>query len=339
MSSYMKSLVTLLFFAILFTAAPTRAVDISDRIGKTGRLSARAPFDGQTYKVVFSVSIADHPVWSEDFRQMERYCSSLGNVQAILMGANNDTNTQITQLESLIQSKVDALIVAAVDMNSLDEVLTRAREAGIAVMSFGYEMEAVDTMYLVPNYEVGKEIGYAAGNWINEKLGGKAEVGVINQPLSKDLIDRERGIVDGLAETAPDAEIVATAKALSVVEGQNVAENFLQRRPNMKIICSIGDGGGIGANEAAKAAGRITDDFGIFCADATNEGIQKIYANEGIRADISLGTSAHRARAMIDVIMNIFKGEDFPLVFYTPKDQINKDNVVQYAKDADFTLQ
>lgn len=335
----LHKLVASVLSAVLFTVAAAGAVDITDRIGKSGKMDARTPFDGQTYRVVFSVSIADHPVWSEDYRQMDLYCQSLGNAQAILMGANNDTNTQITQLESLIQSKVDAIIVAAVDMNSLDEVLNRAREAGIAVMSFGYEMECVDTMYLVPNYEVGKEIGYAAGNWINEKLGGKTEVGVINQPLSKDLIDRERGIVDALREKAPDAEIVATAKALSVVEGQNVAENFLQRSPNMKVICSIGDGGGIGANEAAKAAGRITDDFGIFCADATNEGIQKIYAGEGIRADISLGTSEERAKAMIDVVMNILNGEEFPLVFYTPKQQINKDNVVQYAENAGFILQ
>ncbi|MCC8166732.1 MAG: sugar ABC transporter substrate-binding protein [Planctomycetes bacterium] len=336
---YLKKLVAVAISAVLLAAVSAGAVDISDRIGKTGKMPGRAPFDSQTYKVVFSVSIADHPVWSEDYRQMALYCESLGNAQAILMGANNDTNTQITQLESLIQSKVDASIVAAVDMNSLDEVLTRARDAGIAVMSFGYEMECVDTMYLVPNYDVGKEIGYAAGAWINERLGGSTEVGVINQPLSKDLIDRVRGIVDALKETAPNAKIVATAKALSVVEGQNVAENFLQRSPGMKVICSIGDGGGIGANEAAKAAGRITDDFGIFCADATNEGIQKIYANEGIRADISLGTSEERAKAMIDVVMNIMNGEEFPLVLYTPKRPINKDNVVQYAKDAGFILQ
>lgn len=328
-----------LFLAVTLLAGAVFAANTAERIGKTGKKAGRAPFDGKTYKIVMALSHAEHPVWSEDYRQMDLYCKSLGNVQATMMGANNDTNTQISQLESLIHSKVDGIIVAAVDMNSLDEVLNRARAAGIAVMSFGYEMDCADTEYLVPNYEVGKVIGVSAGKWINDKLGGKTEVGIINLPLSKDLIDRERGIVDGLMATAPEASIVATAKAISVPEGQNVAENFLQRSPNMKVICSIGDGGGIGANEAAKAAGRITDDFGIFCADATNEGIQKIHANEGIRADISLGTSARRAQAMIDVVMNILEGEEFPLVFYTPKDQVNKDNVKRYAKDAGFTLQ
>ncbi len=329
-----------LFVAVAMLAAGSvYAAGTAERIGKFGKLPGRAPFDGKTYKIAFAVSHAEHPVWSEDFRQMELYCKSLGNAQATMYGANNDTNTQISQLESLIESKVDGIIVAAVDMNSLDDVLNRAREQGIAVMSFGYEMDCVDTEYLVPNYEVGKVIGTSAGKWIKEKLGGKTEVGIINLPLSKDLIDRERGIVDGLMEVAPEASIVATAKAISVPEGQSVAENFLQRNPNMMVICSIGDGGGIGANEAAKAAGRITDNFGIFCADATNEGVQKIYSNEGIRVDVSLGSGRARARAMVDVLMQILKGEQYPLVFYTLKDPIDKSNVVEYAKDAGFTLQ
>lgn len=329
-----------LFLAVsLLAMGAAFAAGTADRIGKTDKKPGRQPFDGKTYKIVMALSHAEHPVWSEDYRQMDLYCKSLGNVQATMMGANNDTNTQISQLESLIHSRVDGIIVAAVDMNSLDEVLNRARAEGIAVMSFGYEMDCVDSEYLVPNYEVGKVIGTSAGKWINEKLGGKTEVGIINLPLSKDLIDRERGIVDGLMETAPEASIVATAKAISVPEGQNVAENFLQRSPGMKVICSIGDGGGIGANEAAKAAGRITDDFGIFCADATNEGVQKIYSGEGIRTDVSLGSSKVRARDMVDVTLKIIKGEEYPLVFYTPKDAIDKSNVVEYAKDAGFTLQ
>ncbi len=334
-----RKIAALIVAATCIAASCAFAAGTADRIGKTGKKAGREAFDGQTFKIVMALSHAEHPVWSEDFRQMDLYCKSLGNVQATMMGANNDTNTQISQLESLIHSRVDGIIVAAVDMHSLDDVLNRAREQGIAVLSFGYEMDCVDTEYLVPNYEAGRVIGTAAGNWIKEKLGGKTEVGIINLPLSKDLIDRERGIVDALMETAPESNIVGTAKAISVIEGQSVAENFLQRSPDMKVICSIGDGGGIGANEAAKAAGRITPDFGIFCADATNEAIQKIYDNEGIRADVSLGSSKVRSRDMVDVLLKIIRGEEYPLVFYTPKDPITKDNVVAYAEEAGFTLQ
>ena len=293
----------------------------------------------KVYNVTFALPISDHPVWSEDFKQMQLYSEELGGVINIsMLGADNDSNLQITQLENLIQSKADAIIFCAVDVNSLTNIIQKAKDAGVVTMSFGYDIPNTNTKFLVPNYDTGIAIGTAAAQWINDKLGGTAEVGLINLPMSQDIIDRENGIKDALKEGAPNANIVVTASALNVTEGQTAGENFLQKNPNMKVICSIGDGGGIGANEAVKAAGKITPDFGIFCADATVEALQKIKDKEAIRTDISLGTSKERAKLMIDILLKIFRGEDYPPAFYTPVIPVNAENLEAYIKEAGLTL-
>ena len=45
----------------------------------------------------------------------------------------------------------------------------------------------------------------------------------------------------------------------------------------------------MGANEAAKAAGKIKDDFGIFAADATKPELSAMKKNEGVRMTVAVG--------------------------------------------------
>ena len=196
--------------------------------------------------------------------------------------------TQIQQIENFISKGVDALVVHAADPVGIEAVLAEARKAGIKVFAWDDNLQNADIAWLIDNYELGYMIGEKAANWINEKLDGKAEVAVLDYPQLPILLERGNGIVDAITKLAPGAKIVAKQSAINVSEGQAKMETIFQANPNVKVVAAIGGGGAVGANEAAKAAGKISDDFGIFAADATDPEIAAIKANEGNRMSVMI---------------------------------------------------
>ncbi|MDR0722277.1 MAG: substrate-binding domain-containing protein [Treponema sp.] len=121
---------------------------------------------------------------------------------------------------------------------------------------------------------------------MNEKLGGAAEYAILNYDQEEILLERGNGIRDALRELAPQAVKVADQPAINPREGISQTETILEAYPNLKVIACIGGGGAVGANNAVKAANKLTDDFGIFAADATAEEVEAIKNNEAIRMSV-----------------------------------------------------
>ena len=73
--------------------------------------------------------------WQRDRDVFVSTASELGaevNVQV----ANGDSNEQISQIEYFIKKKVDAIVVVAVDCYGLSDIVQKARDAGIYVISY-----------------------------------------------------------------------------------------------------------------------------------------------------------------------------------------------------------
>jgi ribose transport system substrate-binding protein len=278
-----------------------------------------------------------NPVWAGGGQAIVEYARYHYGAEVILLGAENNAALQMTQMENLIEAGVDAIVVGAVDDNSLIDVVQRANDAGIKVIGFGTEPPgAIAFVMIVHNYEVGYTAGSWAANWINERLGGEAKVAVLRFDEMEVLIERGNGIEDALAKYAPRAEIVARASAADPVTGMNVTESILQEHPDIKVIVCIGDGGGIGANNAVKAAGLATDDFCIVSVDGVEEAAMAVRNNDPLRMTVGLGTFQQRAYYTVELVMNILNGRPFEERIYTPIGPVDASNVEQYIIDAGF---
>ena len=84
----------------------------------------------------------------------------------------NDANLQISQVETFINDKVDAIVLLPTDGAALTEVAIKAMEAGIPVINVDREFSstfAARVTILGDNYGM----GVSAGTYICEQLGGK----------------------------------------------------------------------------------------------------------------------------------------------------------------------
>ncbi|MGH7122477.1 MAG: substrate-binding domain-containing protein, partial [Acetobacteraceae bacterium] len=105
--------------------------------------------------------------------------------------ANNDSATNIAQINSFLQVGIAALCIQPIDAAAQALVMQRAIDQGIDVMSL---VTPPSTIQCVANqYEVGYAQGAAAADWIKEHLGGKAQVVIFNLNTISVLIARDQG--------------------------------------------------------------------------------------------------------------------------------------------------
>ena len=308
----------------------------SSSAGSAGASSGKT--EGEQIRIGVTFQSLSMPTFAEFSSFMESYAPEEYGAEITIVSAEWNAPTQVSQIENFIESDVDAIIIAPVDANALTDVTKRAMDEGIYVFSYAAHLENYSTEYLVDDYNTGYACGKAAAEWINEHLDGKAEYGILEYPSNEQLISRAKGIQDALKELAPESTCVSIQKAIDANEGMEVTENMLQANPNLKVIASIGDGGAVGANEAVKAAGKATDDWGIFSVDATQEALQKIKDNEPFRASLSLGGPADQGSYMVDTVVALVRGETVEKDGRMPFKVIDKSNVEEYAKSLGWTL-
>lgn len=107
-------------------------------------------------------------------------------------------------------------------------------------------------------------------------------------------------------------------------------ESVLQAHPGTRVVCSVGDGGAMGANEALKAAGLSGDECGIFSADGTQEFLSKIIAGEPCKMSVQLDVPEDKANTILDACEKLISGETMDHYLYTNVLVIDGTNAQDY---------
>ena len=114
-----------------------------------------------TGKVGVSMPTKDLQRWNQDGDNMQKELEAAGYT-VDLQYASNDVQTQVSQIENMISSGAEVLVIAAIEGSSLGEALDMAKEAGIPVIAYDrllMESDAVSYYATFDNYMVGTKQG------------------------------------------------------------------------------------------------------------------------------------------------------------------------------------
>lgn len=112
-------------------------------------------------------------------KSSERWISDGANVVKELKGkgyktklvyGEDDPDQQVSQIENMITQGVDALIVAAIDNKSLNNVLQQAKDAGIPVISYDRLILGTENVDYYASFD-NEKVGELQGTYIVDKLG------------------------------------------------------------------------------------------------------------------------------------------------------------------------
>lgn len=90
---------------------------------------------GKDILIGFSITTLQEERWQKDKSEFIKKAEELGAV-VDLHTAQNEEKKQIDQIESMIIKGVDAIVVVPLNANSLSDVLNRAHDAGIKIISY-----------------------------------------------------------------------------------------------------------------------------------------------------------------------------------------------------------
>ncbi|MHC5262276.1 substrate-binding domain-containing protein [Streptomyces sp. UC4497] len=195
---------------------------------------------------------------------------------------SNDTAAQIGQVETLINKKVDVLVVLPADGKALTQVGLKAMRAGIPVVN-------LDRIFNTPqayrcwiggdNYGMGLSAGHYIGEQLKDKKNAKVVelAGLDNLELTK---QRTEGF-DAALKNYPNIKKVARQAAEFTVEsGQAKMSQLLQAQKNFDALWNHDDDQGVGALRAIKQAGR--DDFLMVGGAGALSAFEEIKQDRGV---------------------------------------------------------
>ena len=119
-------------------------------------------------KIGVAMPTKDLQRWNQDGANMKAELEAAG-YEVDLQYAANDIQTQVSQIENMINSGCKALVIASIDGDSLGTVLAQAKEKNIPVIAYDrliMNSDAVSYYATFDNYMVGT----IQGEYIKEKL-------------------------------------------------------------------------------------------------------------------------------------------------------------------------
>ncbi|MCB6609729.1 sugar ABC transporter substrate-binding protein [[Clostridium] symbiosum] len=304
--------------------------DTSAPANEAGSAESASADSGKKMKIGLSVMDLSNSYFAEFSNGAQKYADENG-IDLVINDPQSDTQKQVSAIENFVSSGCDAIIVSALDAESSRGAIAEAEAAGIRVITETTFIEEATSCVTFEEYNFGYALGTAAGKWISEELGGKAEYAILNQPTLPQVIERENGIRAGIEEYAPDAELAATAAANLTDTGMRAAENILQAHPDVQVILGVNDSGALGAYEAVMASGVNTDHFFVGGCDGASEALSKIKEGTIYRASAGLELpNEDIGRLCMDYAVKAANGEKLESIYYLDCVAIDGSNVDTY---------
>ena len=132
-------------------------------------------------KIGVAMPTKDLQRWNQDGANMEAQLKEAG-YEVDIQYASNDIATQVSQIENMINSGCELLVIASIDGESLGTVLAQAKEKDIPVIAYDrliMNSDAVTYYATFDNYMVGTK----QGQYIEEQLDLKNATGTYNIEL------------------------------------------------------------------------------------------------------------------------------------------------------------
>ncbi|WP_405121248.1 ABC transporter substrate-binding protein [Pseudomonas petroselini] len=248
------------------------------------------------------------------------------NVKVTSVSADYDLSKQFSQIDNFISSKVDLILINAVDPSAMASAIKKARDAGIVVVAVDVDAKGVNATVQTDNVEAGK----LACQYLVDKLAGKGNVIIQNGPQVTAVTDRVKGCKSALA-AAPEIKVLSDDQdgKGSREGGLNVMQGYLTRFPKIDGLFAINDPQAIGSDLAAKQLKRS----GIIITSV--DGAPDI--ENALKTDTQIQASASQdpwamAQTAVSVGNDILndKAPAEAITLLTPK-LITRDNVATYC--------
>lgn len=205
----------------------------------------------------FSMPDLSESFWTSIAYGVDNQAKKLGvHVIKVSAGGDANVNQQISQIQDLIQRRVNAIIVGATDGAAVAPIVNRAVAGGVPVVGLSSipATQKISSAVTADHYGMGK----LQAECLAGALGDRGAVGMMAGPAGQSWADqRAKGFRDTVAAKYPGVRIIAESR---LADNRNAAlttmNDWIQRFPNMTGVYTATSDIGAGVVDAIKAAGQ-----------------------------------------------------------------------------------
>ncbi|CDX23856.1 putative substrate-binding component of ABC transporter [Mesorhizobium sp. SOD10] len=249
----------------------------------------------------------------------------------VVTDAQGDANVQIQQIQSMIDSNVDAIILIAGSSTAPARVLADACDKGIAIINFD---SLVDTDKVTAKINTdSSQWGDQAAKFLINAIGGKGKILILNGPAGISVSDDRRKGADAELKAHPDVKILAeTNTPYNVAPAQEAVTSLLFANPEIDGILSLGGALSAGAVLALDKQGR--EQVPITGENARQ--FLELWKEKGLKSWATMQPNWLGALAAYTAVQAL-QGKDVPAFVKIPLPVIDNSNIDDYlARAKDF---
>lgn len=264
---------------------------------------------------------------------VEARAKELG-MELLIEDAQWDIARQQSQIENFIASKVDGIIVVAVDADAGIAMSKAAAAAGIPIVFANSQPSNVNEL---PEKQVfvgsnQLEAGGIPAREVCRMLGGKGKVAMMMGELGS-VLARER------TQAAHDVFATEECKDVKIVEEQtarwsrtgalDLMTNWLSAGIEFDAVIANNDDMAMGAIQAMKTAGRSLDNVIVAGIDATPDALAAMQAGDMKVTVFQDGKK--QGEASVDAMARLLKGEPIDSITFTSLELVTKENMADFV--------
>ncbi|MBB4008188.1 substrate-binding domain-containing protein [Allorhizobium taibaishanense] len=248
--------------------------------------------------------------------------------------ADDDVQKQLSQIQNFIASKVDAIIVNAVDTTATAPMTKLANDAGIPIVYVNRMPADVDKLGSKGAFVASDEVqsGTLQTKEVCRILGGKGDVLVMVGDLANQAaVQRTKDIHDVLA--TPDCKGIKILDEQTAVwdpvKAQDLMTNWIAAGHKPAAVIANNDNMAIGAINAMKSAGWNMKDVVVAGIDATQEALAYMKAGD---LDVTVFQDAFgQGSGAVAAAVKLAKGEKVDAKVWIPFQLVTPANMDKFT--------
>ena len=267
---------------------------------------------GAAYAGDIGVSMANSDTFLTVLRKGIEKSAADANQPVQVEIADDDVQKQLSQIQNFIASKVDAIIVNAVDTSATAPMTKMANDAGIPIVYVNRQPIDVDALGPKGAFVASNEVdsGTLETKEVCRLLGGKGDILVMVGDLANQAaVQRTKDIHDVIAtpECAGLKVLDEQTAVWDPVKAQDLMTNWIAAGHKPAAVIANNDNMAIGAINAMKSAGWDMKDVVVGGIDATQEALAYMKAGD---LDVTVFQDAFgQGSGAVDAAIILAKGE------------------------------
>jgi simple sugar transport system substrate-binding protein/ribose transport system substrate-binding protein len=240
-----------------------------------------------------------------------RDAAKAGGAEIKTASCSNKLEKESELINTYVADKVDAIIISADNPTGSVAALKAASDQGIKIITCNTSLDAdfPATFIECSPKDLGTKTGKAAHEYIEKKLGGKANIAIVQfkSQLAEQSLARVGGFKEALADM-PGVTFVADQDAWLADQATTKVTDMLAQHPELNVIYAANEGGTVGATLAVKNAGKMGKVV-VFGTDSSQQLLDFLQSPDDILQAMTSQQPVDIGRLSVEAALKALKGE------------------------------